>query len=156
MADIELVIKVPEVFYEYCKAQKDATEIQLAVSKGTPLPEPQPCEDCISRREAIKETKALIRGNYDPEYIIETLQMLTPVTPNGDVWHKYDDEDPKTWPKDGSWGLWQHKSGEMKVLRWKQDARNHFYPDPYMWDIEDVDAWRPLPKAYTESEGGDV
>ena len=38
MADIELVIKVPEYFYEYCKAQTDATEIQLAVAKGIPLP----------------------------------------------------------------------------------------------------------------------
>ena len=38
MADIELVIKIPEVFYGYCKAQKDAIEIQLAVKNGIPLP----------------------------------------------------------------------------------------------------------------------
>lgn len=38
MKDIELVIKIPECFYEYCKSQKDATEIQLAVAKGKPLP----------------------------------------------------------------------------------------------------------------------
>lgn len=38
MANIELVIKVPECFYKYCKAQEDATEIQLAVAKGIPLP----------------------------------------------------------------------------------------------------------------------
>lgn len=42
------------------------------------------CDDCISRAEAIKETKALIRGNYDPEYIIETLKMLPPVTPKAE------------------------------------------------------------------------
>lgn len=42
-------------------------------------------------------------------------------------WIKYDDGDPKTWPEDGSWVLWQHKRGGMKVLRWKQDAQNHFY-----------------------------
>jgi hypothetical protein len=67
-------------------------------------------------------------------------------------WNKYDDDDPKTWPEDGSWGLWQHKSGALAVLRWKQDAQNHFYPDPYMWNIEDVVAWMPLPKRYSESE----
>jgi hypothetical protein len=67
-------------------------------------------------------------------------------------WNKYDDNDPKTWPEDGSWGLWQHKSGALAVLRWKQDAQNHFYPDPYMWNIEDVVAWMPLPKRYSESE----
>lgn len=38
VADIELVIKIPECFYEYCKSQKDATEIQLAVAKGKTLP----------------------------------------------------------------------------------------------------------------------
>ena len=38
MADIELVIKVSECFYEYCKAQEDAIEIQLAVANGIPLP----------------------------------------------------------------------------------------------------------------------
>lgn len=37
MSDIELVVKVPECFYKYCKAQTDATEIQLAVANGTPL-----------------------------------------------------------------------------------------------------------------------
>jgi hypothetical protein len=68
-------------------------------------------------------------------------------------WNKYDDHDPKTWPEDGSWVLWQHKRGGMKVLRWKQDAQNHFYPDPDMWNIEDVVAWMPLPEPYkAESE----
>ena len=68
-------------------------------------------------------------------------------------WNKYDDHDPETWPKDGSWVLWQHKRGGMKVLRWKQDAQNHFYPDPDMWKIEDVVAWMPLPEPYkAESE----
>ena len=68
-------------------------------------------------------------------------------------WNKYDDHDPETWPEDGSWVLWQHKRGGMKVLRWKQDAQNHFYPDPDMWKIEDVVAWMPLPEPYkTESE----
>lgn len=36
---MELVIDIPEVFYEYCKAQEDAIEIQLAVKNGIPLPE---------------------------------------------------------------------------------------------------------------------
>ena len=42
----------------------------------------QPCEDCISRKQALKKTKALIRGDYDPEYIIKALKMLPSVTPN--------------------------------------------------------------------------
>lgn len=67
-------------------------------------------------------------------------------------WTKYDDDDPKTWPEDGYWYIWQHKSGALNILRWKQDAQNHFYPDPYMWDIEDVVAYMPLPERYKEAE----
>lgn len=35
---MQIVIDIPEVFYEYCKAQTNAIEIQLAVAKGVPLP----------------------------------------------------------------------------------------------------------------------
>lgn len=35
---MKIIIDIPECFYEYCKAQEDATEIQLAVKNGTPLP----------------------------------------------------------------------------------------------------------------------
>ena len=35
---MQIVIDIPDVFYKYCKAQKDATEIQLAVKNGIPLP----------------------------------------------------------------------------------------------------------------------
>ena len=35
---MQIVIDIPECFYEYCKAQTDATEIQLAVAQGAPLP----------------------------------------------------------------------------------------------------------------------
>lgn len=35
---MQVVIDIPETYYEYCKAQEDAVEIQLAIKKGTPLP----------------------------------------------------------------------------------------------------------------------
>lgn len=35
---MQIVIDIPECFYEYCKAQEDAIEIQLAVANGIPLP----------------------------------------------------------------------------------------------------------------------
>lgn len=56
---------------------EDAEALDMAIRAL----EQQPCKDCISRKQALKETKALIRGDYDPEYIIETLKMLPPVTP---------------------------------------------------------------------------
>ena len=55
MADIELVIKVPECFYEYCKTQEDATEIQLAVKNGVPLPKGH--GDLIDRKYLIEDFK---------------------------------------------------------------------------------------------------
>ena len=36
---MKIVIDIPDTYYEYCKAQEDAIEIQLAVKNGTPLPE---------------------------------------------------------------------------------------------------------------------
>lgn len=35
---MQIVIDIPECFYEYCKAQEDAVEVQLAIKNGTPLP----------------------------------------------------------------------------------------------------------------------
>ena len=35
---MQIVIDIPECFYEYCKTQTDAIEIQLAVANGIPLP----------------------------------------------------------------------------------------------------------------------
>ena len=34
---MKLIIDIPDTYYEYCKAQEDAIEIQLAVKNGTPL-----------------------------------------------------------------------------------------------------------------------
>ena len=56
-------------------------ELNDALDVAIKALEQQPCEDCISRKQALKETKALVRGNYDSEYIVETLKMLPPVTP---------------------------------------------------------------------------
>ena len=36
---MQIVIDIPDTYYEYCKAQEDAIEIQLAVKNGTPLDE---------------------------------------------------------------------------------------------------------------------
>lgn len=35
---MQIVIDIPECFYEYCKTKTDAIEIELAVAKGIPLP----------------------------------------------------------------------------------------------------------------------
>lgn len=34
---MQIVIDIPECFYEYCKTKTDAIEIELAVAKGIPL-----------------------------------------------------------------------------------------------------------------------
>lgn len=58
---MKIVIDVPECFYEYCKAQPDATEIQLVVKNGVPLPKGH--GRLIDADEAIKILKSL--GNRD-------------------------------------------------------------------------------------------
>ena len=67
---MKLIIDIPEVFYEYCKAQEDAIEIQLAVKNGTPLPKGH---GRILDEKDILDTENNDGGWYDlvdmPEYI---------------------------------------------------------------------------------------
>lgn len=73
MADIELVIKVPECFYEYCKAQTDAIEIQLAVAKGIPLPKGH---GRIGDLDALrKEISSWGMNDYEPSDFIDEIDM---------------------------------------------------------------------------------
>lgn len=72
---IEILSNVGDI--NRCCAE-DAEALDMAIKAL----EQQSCDDCISRAEAIKETKKLLRGNYDPEYIVETLKMLPSVTPD--------------------------------------------------------------------------
>ncbi len=58
---MKLIVDIPECFYEYCKAQEDAIEIQLAVKNGIPIPE--------THEEAIEEhTTSGPSGSCD-EYV---------------------------------------------------------------------------------------
>lgn len=34
---MNLIVNIPKVYYDYCKAQEDPIEIQLAVKNGIPL-----------------------------------------------------------------------------------------------------------------------
>ena len=52
MEQIELVIRIPKVFYEYCKAEEDAIEVHLAIKNGTVLPK---------GHGALKDTDKLIK-----------------------------------------------------------------------------------------------
>ena len=91
--------------------------------------------------------------DLDETVMINTALDLAVDVLKQNQWVKYDDDDSRTWPEDGGWYIWQHKRGGMKIFRWKQDAQNHFYPDPYMWDTKDMIAWRPLPDPYKEVDG---
>ena len=118
----------------------------------------EPCEDCISKQSILdmldKIETAIEEGDgfqYDDwvEYVNE-MQTVTPARKKENQWIKYDDEDSKTWPPDGTWVIWLHKRGGMQIIRWKNDAQNHFYPNDPGWEIEDVVAWMPLPDPYKE------
>ena len=47
---MQIVIDIPDVFYEYCKSQEDAIEIELAVKNGIPLSEY--CTYCVLYQES--------------------------------------------------------------------------------------------------------
>ena len=67
--------------------------LNIFEDKALEQTELEPCDDCISRTEALKETKALLRGNYDAEYIAEMLKTLPPVTPKAESYKEGDNND---------------------------------------------------------------
>ncbi|MBR2540358.1 MAG: hypothetical protein IKE85_05980 [Mogibacterium sp.] len=55
-------------------------------------------------------------------------------------------------PEDGTWNIWQSKTGAISIERYKEDAIDHFFPSGRFFELEDAIAWQPLPERYTESE----
>ena len=168
----EIAQNVRTLFDKYVSVLGEMSEILDEVSDeeiiifGSTIKaiEAESCEDCISRSYVINE---LIKHQHSTEFCTEhhidnsiDLGMATIVVNNApsvtlvrkkeNQWIKYDDDDSKTWPPDGTWVIWLHKRGGMQIIRWKNDAQNHFYPNDPGWEIEDVVAWMPLPDPYKE------
>lgn len=55
-------------------------------------------------------------------------------------------------PEDGTWNIWQSKTGALSIERYKEDAYDHFYPSGRFFELEDAIAWMPLPERYKEEE----
>lgn len=51
-------------------------------------------------------------------------------------------------PEDGTWNIWQGKTGAIGVERYKEDAYKHFCPSGRFFQFEDAIAWMPLPERY--------
>lgn len=65
---MKLMIDIPEVFYEYCKAQEDAIEIQLAVKNGIPLDK---IKKQINEQSTMHMDGELYIRNFDVKWILE-------------------------------------------------------------------------------------
>ena len=50
-------------------------------------------------------------------------------------------------PEDGTWNIFTDGKS-ISVERYKADAIDHFFPEGRWFELEDVIAWRPLPKPY--------
>ncbi len=55
-------------------------------------------------------------------------------------------------PEDGTWNIWQSKTGAISIERYKEDAYDHFYPYGRFFQLDEAVAWMPLPERYKESE----
>ena len=141
-----------EEFKEYLKNQ------QLTV-----IPNQQPCEDCISREEAIKYffrpyTK---KENYLNTDILKVLRELPPVKP-ATVWHKIktrpltEEEKDEMYLDDNYYTFMydcKMPNDEQKVLvktQWGIDITTYYTDDGCYFegyeDEGDVIAWMPLPE----------
>lgn len=53
-------------------------------------------------------------------------------------------------PEDGTWNIWQSKTGALSIERYKEDAYDHFCPSGRFFSLDDTVAWMPLPERYKE------
>lgn len=72
---MQIVIEIPEAFYKHCKSQEDATEIQLAVKNGVPLPKGH--GDLIDRNDLLEYTD-INRSAYIP--VVNRYEIITAPT----------------------------------------------------------------------------
>lgn len=55
-------------------------------------------------------------------------------------------------PEDGTWNIWQSKTGAISIERYKEDAYDHFCPSGRFFQFDEAVAWMPLPERYKEGE----
>ena len=96
---MKIVIDIPEDIYEEWKLDgkyRTHSYAQRLILNGTPLPEQQPCEDCISRKEALRHGR-LIYDDDGKGYVVVRvdeiidLPSVTPTRPKGKWIHWTDD-----------------------------------------------------------------
>ena len=51
-------------------------------------------------------------------------------------------------PEDGTWNIWQSKTGALSIERYKEDAYDHFCPSGRFFSFDEAVAWMPLPERY--------
>lgn len=111
--------------------------------------EQNPCEDAISRK-AVKEL--FQEGSVMGMYHFLGIDRLPSVTPKKDGWTPCNVRLPKQNEYIGNvckYYLVQDKYGDMYVARYTKKGWN---PIESLFFLDDVVAWRPLPKKY-EYEG---
>ena len=82
---MKIVIDIPEDIYEEWKLDgkyRTHSYAQRLILNGTPLPEQQPCEDCISREAVIKIFGEVHPMDYNTQAYITNIQNLPSVTPS--------------------------------------------------------------------------
>ena len=51
-------------------------------------------------------------------------------------------------PEDGTWNIWQSKTGVISIERYKEDAYDHFYPSGRFFSFDEAVEWMPTPERY--------
>ena len=149
---------------DYC----DQTEYEKAFEMAIKALEQEPCDDCISREEAIK---ACLDGwNKGYKEILEDIRNLPSVNPSPCDWIPVSERLPE---KRGSYLVTQKAIFPGHILRrivgyalnlhdvdeydFKGKKRPGWYEYDIEWgyrELEDITAWMPLPEPYkAESEG---
>ena len=139
---LDMFLFDPTTGETYPEPRNDMDKITIDACKGAiELLEKQPCEDCISRAEALRIAKSY----YHAEYVVDRIRQLPSVTPKA-RWIPVSER----LPEENIHVLCKFYMGGMAEC---YHAHDYWHiVGGFRIKIDDVLAWMPLPEGYKEED----
>ena len=134
----------------YAMAIKALEQTELNPSYNGVKSELKPCEDCISRAEAIKIFGEVHPLDYNKQSYIARIQNLPSVTPQQTRWIPCSERLPER--DENVLTYHRNESFDYQYISWIDDYSGKWAG--FIGNLSDeVLAWRPLPEGYKEDKG---
>ena len=120
--------------------------------------EQEPCNDCISRKEALKGVDMLcLETSYDNEKVADMIRDLPPVSPKQD-WIPVaerlpEDEEDVLFQYEKTITMGYHQHDTFPNINTDMDETGWYdEQDNFICETFDAIAWQPLPEPYKENK----